>query len=937
MASSFDFTDKTQESLAAAIQIAKDYANAQVHPVHIAFALLNEGTGEGQTSGLFTSVIERAGGDPTAVKRGLQRLIVRLPTQSPPPDEVSLSGNALKVLREAESLRKTMHDSYIAQDHILSALLKDSSIQPVLKEAGLTEATLKTAIDQIRGNRRVDTKNAEQGFDALNKYAVDLTALAEEGKLDPVIGRDNEIRRVVRILCRRTKNNPVLIGEPGVGKTAVVEGLAQRIVNRDVPASLIARLFSLDMGALMAGAKYKGEYEERIKSVLNEIEKASEEGTGIILFIDELHLIMAGRGAEGGGMDAANLLKPMLARGKLRCIGATTLAEYRKYIESDAAFERRFAQVIVNEPSVPETIGILRGIRDKYEVHHGVRILDAALIQASTLAHRYLTSRRLPDSAIDLVDEACARYVNFMFSSFLGLFTNFLFHSVRVTRETAPEAIDKLQRRKLELEVEIHALEREKDQASKERLPIARKAIADVDDELQPLLAAYEAEKARSEEIQSVRRKMDEVKAKADEAERRYDLATASDLRYYALPDLQARLEKLEAKKAEEDARMGTGSDTVTPEAIAEIVAKWTNIPVTRLLSSEKDKLLKLDKILAENVVGQPEAVRAVANAIRLSRSGLGNAQRPIASFLFAGPSGTGKTLLTKTLATVLFDSPDAMIRIDGSEYSEKHAISRLIGAPPGYVGHDQGGQLTEYIRRKPYSIVLIDEIEKAAREFVTLFLQVLDDGRLTDGQGRVVDFRNTVIIMTSNLGAAYLHDMGEGPVKSQTRELVMGAIQAHFPPEFINRIDEIVIFVSTFGLYLVYDCVFDLCFLQRTLSRRNVLKIVDLRLKEVQARIDDKKMTLDIDDLSKQYLVSVGYSSTYGARPLNRAIQQELLNPLSVMILSEKVLPGETVKVRFDGPHNRLVIVSNHQGTTPEGMEDIEMVDDDIDIVEMD
>ncbi|CAL1695794.1 unnamed protein product [Somion occarium] len=917
MASSFDFTDKTQESLAAAIQIAKDYANAQVHPVHIAFALLNEGTGEGQTSGLFTSVIERAGGDPTAVKRGLQRLIVRLPTQSPPPDEVSLSGNALKVLREAESLRKTMHDSYIAQDHILSALLKDSSIQPVLKEAGLTEATLKTAIDQIRGNRRVDTKNAEQGFDALNKYAVDLTALAEEGKLDPVIGRDNEIRRVVRILCRRTKNNPVLIGEPGVGKTAVVEGLAQRIVNRDVPASLIARLFSLDMGALMAGAKYKGEYEERIKSVLNEIEKASEEGTGIILFIDELHLIMAGRGAEGGGMDAANLLKPMLARGKLRCIGATTLAEYRKYIESDAAFERRFAQVIVNEPSVPETIGILRGIRDKYEVHHGVRILDAALIQASTLAHRYLTSRRLPDSAIDLVDEACA--------------------SVRVTRETAPEAIDKLQRRKLELEVEIHALEREKDQASKERLPIARKAIADVDDELQPLLAAYEAEKARSEEIQSVRRKMDEVKAKADEAERRYDLATASDLRYYALPDLQARLEKLEAKKAEEDARMGTGSDTVTPEAIAEIVAKWTNIPVTRLLSSEKDKLLKLDKILAENVVGQPEAVRAVANAIRLSRSGLGNAQRPIASFLFAGPSGTGKTLLTKTLATVLFDSPDAMIRIDGSEYSEKHAISRLIGAPPGYVGHDQGGQLTEYIRRKPYSIVLIDEIEKAAREFVTLFLQVLDDGRLTDGQGRVVDFRNTVIIMTSNLGAAYLHDMGEGPVKSQTRELVMGAIQAHFPPEFINRIDEIVIFVSTFGLYLVYDCVFDLCFLQRTLSRRNVLKIVDLRLKEVQARIDDKKMTLDIDDLSKQYLVSVGYSSTYGARPLNRAIQQELLNPLSVMILSEKVLPGETVKVRFDGPHNRLVIVSNHQGTTPEGMEDIEMVDDDIDIVEMD
>ncbi|KAI0076097.1 hypothetical protein K474DRAFT_1772816 [Panus rudis PR-1116 ss-1] len=901
MASNFNFTDKTQESLAAAIQLAKDYANAQVYPAHIAFALLNEGAADGTPSAgsnsLFSSVISRAGGDPTTVRRALQRLIVRLPTQSPPPEETSLSSAALKVLREAESLRKTMHDSYIAQDHILAALIKDSSITPVLKEAGLTEATLKTAIDQIRGNRRVDSKNAEQGFDALNKYATDLTALAEEGKLDPVIGRDNEIRRCIRILCRRTKNNPVLIGEPGVGKTAIAEGLAQRIVNRDVPASLIARLYSLDMGALMAGAKYKGEYEERIKSVLNEIEKASEEGTGVILFIDEMHLIMAGRGAEGGGMDAANLLKPMLARGKLRCIGATTLAEYRKYIETDAAFERRFAQVLVNEPSVPDTISILRGIREKYEVHHGVRILDGALIQAATLAHRYLTSRRLPDSAIDLVDEACA--------------------SVRVTRETAPEAIDKLQRRKLELEVEIHALEREKDEASKERLQAARKAIADVDDQLQPLLAAYEAEKSRGEEIQNIRKRIDELKAKADEAERRYDLATASDIRYYALPDLQNRLAQLEAKKAEEDARMGSGSDVVTPEAIAEIVAKWTNIPVTRLMSSEKEKLLRMEKVLAESVVGQPEAVKAVANAIRLSRSGLGNNQRPIASFLFAGPSGTGKTLLTKTLATILFDSPDAMIRIDGSEYSEKHAIARLIGAPPGYVGHDQGGQLTEYIRRKPYSIVLIDEIEKASREFVTLFLQVLDDGRLTDGQGRVVDFRNTVIIMTSNLGAAYLNDMGEGPVKPQTKELVMGAIQAHFPPEFVNRIDEIVIF--------------------RTLSRKNVLKIVDIRLKEVQERLADKKMVLDVDDQAKQYLCSVGYSPVYGARPLNRAIQQELLNPLSIMILSEKILPGEKVSVRFDGPHNRLVILPNHEGHNAEGM-DVDYADDeDIEIEEMD
>ncbi|KAF8274087.1 P-loop containing nucleoside triphosphate hydrolase protein [Lactarius quietus] len=826
------FTDKAQETVQAGLQLATDYANSQLYPVHLAFVLLNEGTGDATTGNisqsqipLFASVIQKAGGDVTLVKRALQRVIVRLPAQSPPPDDVSLASETARVLRDAQGLQKTMHDSYVAQDHILTALLKAPSMAPVLKEAGLTEAALVTAIEQIRGNRRVESRSAEQGFDALSKYAVDLTALAEEGKIDPVIGRDNEIRRVIRILCRR-HNNPVLIGEPGVGKTSIAEGLAQRIVNRDVPASLFARVFSLDMGALMAGAKYKGEYEERIKSVLNEVEKAADEGgPGVILFVDELHLIMAGRGSEGGGMDAANLFKPLLARGKLRCIGATTLAEYRKYIETDAALERRFAQVVVNEPSVPETISILRGIREKYEVHHGVRILDGALISAATLAHRYLTSRRLPDSAIDLVDEACA--------------------SVRVTRETSPEAIDKLQRRKLELEVEIHALEREKDDASKERLQVARKAIAEVDENLAPLVAAYENEKSRGDEVNKIRKKIDELKAKADEAERRYDLSTASDLRYYALPDLQHRLEALLEKQAQEEKSGSGGADTVTPEQIAEIVARWTSIPVTRLMSTEKEKLLRMEKILAENVVGQPEAVRAVANAIRLSRSGLGNAQRPIASFLMAGPSGTGKTLLSKTLATLLFDSPDAMIRIDGSEYSEKHSIARLIGAPPGYVGHDSGGQLTEYVRRKPYCIVLIDEIEKASREFVTLFLQVLDDGRLTDGQGRVVDFRNTVIVMTSNLGAAYLNDMGEGPVRPRTRELVMGAIQGHFPPEFINRIDEIIIF--------------------RTLSHKNISRIVELRLKEVQERLSDRKITLLLDDEAKNYLAARGYSLSTG------------------------------------------------------------------------
>lgn len=576
---------------------------------------------------------------------------------------------------------------------------------------------------------------------------------------------------VIRVLCRRTKSNPVLIGEPGVGKTAVVEGLAQRIVNRDVPASLLGKLFSLDAGALMAGAKYKGEYEERVKSVLDEIEKLGDQGNPVILFCDEIHLLMAGSGDSSGGMDAANLFKPMLARGKIRLIGATTLNEFRQHIEKDAAFERRLQQVMVNEPSVNESITILRGISHKLEVHHGVRILDSALVAASTLARRYLTGRKLPDAAIDLIDEACA--------------------GVRVARETVPEQVDQLERSKLQLEVAIHALSRESDKESKANLEEARKSVAAIDEELKPMKAAHEASKFRDEEINEARRKVEDLTSKADAAERRYDLATSSDIRFYAIPDLQKKIEQMEQKKNEDEAAEGQETSIVTPDQIGEVVARWTGVPATRIQTTEKEKLLRLEKLLSKNVVGQPEAVKSVANAIRLSRSGLSNAQRPIASFLFCGPSGTGKTLLSKQLAQLLFDSEQAMMRIDSSEFSEKHSISRLIGAPPGYVGHGEGGQLTEYVRRKPYSVILIDEIEKACREFIVLLLQILDEGRCTDGQGRTVNFNNCVLIMTSNLGASHLAELAgdDGGAPTEAKGLVMGAVQGHFPPEFINRI----------------------------------------------------------------------------------------------------------------------------------------------------
>lgn len=903
---SFEFTDRAQSSVSAALQLAKDHSHPQVSPAHLALALLTDDTSNSQgvqstnesSQSLFKSICSKAGVDIKILEDKLRTALRKIPSQTPPPDDISLSSPALKVLKEAENQKSTQRDAYIAQDHILLGLINDNTIKQLLKEAGLAnEQLIKTAITQARGGRHIDSKSAEAGYDALAKYCTDLTQLAAEGSLDPVIGRDNEIRRAVRVLSRRTKNNAVLIGSPGVGKTAIVEGLAQRVVDRDVPPNLLGKILSLDVGGLMAGAKYRGEYEERVKSVLADIEKMTADGTPCILFIDEMHLLMAGQGSSGGGMDAANLLKPMLARGKLRVIGCTTANEYRQYIEKDAALERRFQSILVNEPSVEDCIAILRGIRDKYEVHHGVRILDAAIVSAAQLAKRYLTDRRLPDSAIDLVDEACA--------------------DVRVSRETVPEEVDKLERKRLQLEIAVHALSREKDAQSKQSLDETRRQIQAIDDELAPIKAAYEAQKAKGDEINSVRRKMEEVRAKIAEAERRYDLATASDLKFYALPDLETKLQQLQAaeRRREEEGR-DADNNAVTADAIASIVARWTGIPVSRMLESEKSKLLRLERTLAKEVIGQDEAVKSVAQAIRLSRSGLADANRPIASFLFAGSSGSGKTLLSRTLAKCMFDSADAMVRIDCSEFSEKHSISRLIGAPPGYVGHEEGGVLTEAVRRKPFSIVLLDEIEKASREFVQLFLGVLDEGRLQDSQGRQVSFRNTIIIMTSNLGSAYINEAEEDEMGDATRQLVMGSIKAALPTEFVNRIDSIVVFSK--------------------LSRRNVKAIVDVRLREIEQRIvaNGGKSKLVLDDAAKDFLVATGFSPTMGARPLNRSIQQELLSPLSILILSGRIDIKEDaeIRVRFDKHRNGLVVEPNHEASTSNGADDVAMSDSDED-----